>query len=95
MISIGSNGERIAYGIKHYNLDTPADLKDLPVSKEMMGCTCFVISTSKYYMLNSQRKWVEITPFGKITSAGGGGGDVPVEPDEPEYDDVIYEGGLV
>ena len=59
-----------------------------------MGCTCFVISTSKYYMLNSQRKWVEITPFGKVTSTGGGS-DVPVEPDEPEYDDVIYEGGLI
>jgi hypothetical protein len=27
MISIGANGERIAYGIKHYNLDTEADLQ--------------------------------------------------------------------
>lgn len=59
-----------------------------------MGCTCFVISTSKYYMLNSQRQWVEITPFGKATSTGGGS-DVPVEPDEPEHNDVVYEGGLI
>ena len=59
-----------------------------------MGCTCFVISTSKYYMLNSQKQWVEITPFGKVTSTGDGN-DVPVEPDEPEQDDVIYEGGLI
>ena len=29
MISIGSNGQRIAYGIKHYNLDSEADLKKL------------------------------------------------------------------
>ena len=65
MVTIGANGERIAYGIKHYNLDDESDLQKLPTSKEAMGCTCFVISTSKYYMLNSKKKWVEITPFGK------------------------------
>jgi hypothetical protein len=66
MISIGSNGQRIAYGIKHYNLDSEEDLIKLPVYGEKMGCTCFVISTSKYYMLNGKLQWVEITPFGKI-----------------------------
>ena len=47
MITIGANGERIAYGIKHYNLDDESDLQKLPTTKEAMGCTCFVISTSK------------------------------------------------
>ena len=60
MITIGANGKRIAYGIKHYNLDTEEDLQNLPITNEFMGCTCFVISTSKYYMLNSNHKWVEI-----------------------------------
>ena len=46
MISIGSNGQKIAYGIKHYNLDDESDLQKLSTAKEMMGCTCFVISTS-------------------------------------------------
>ena len=91
MISIGSNGNKIAYGIKHYNLDTEQDLINLPTSRETMGCTCFVISTSKYYMLNSSLKWIEITPFGKVVN-GGGGGDTP---DTPSDDDIIYEGGII
>ena len=94
MITIGSNGQKIAYGIKHYNLDTEADLKKLPVVNEKMGCTCFVIETSKYYMLNSNHKWIEITPFGKTVSEGSGGGDIIVPPDESD-DDIIYEGGLI
>jgi hypothetical protein len=99
MITIGANGERIAYGIKHYNLDDESDLQKLPTTKEAMGCTCFIISTSKYYMLNSKKKWVEITPFGKIiNSSGGDSGDTP-GPDEPEIpdinDDIIYDGGII
>lgn len=89
MISIGSNGNQIAYGIKHYNLDTPEDLVKLQVRKEQMGCTCFIISTSQYYMLNSSYKWVEITPFGKEVSPGD-------NPNPPEEDDeIIYEGGVI
>lgn len=90
MITIGANGEKIAYGIKHYNLDTEEDLVNLPVKGERMGATCFVISTSKYYMLNSDYKWVQITPFGQpINSSGGGNnGDSP-------SGDIVYEGGLI
>ena len=93
MITIGANGQRIAYGIKHYNLDDESDLKKLPISKEAMGCTCFVIETSKYYMLNSRLKWVEISPFGKVISNGSGDNDDTL-PDTPE-DDIIYEGGII
>ena len=91
MITIGSNGQKIAYGIKHYNLDTEADLQKIHVNSEVMGCTCFVIETSKYYMLNGQKKWIEITPYGKSVA----GGDDPVGPDAPEGDEVIYEGGII
>lgn len=98
MITIGANGERIAYGIKHYNLDTPADLEKLPTANEFMGCTCFVISTSKYYMLNSDHHWVQIAPFGTSSgsspdSGGNGGGDSGGDDTPPE--DIIYEGGII
>ena len=98
MITISANGQRIAYGIRHYNLDDETDLQKLPTSKEQMGCTCFVISTSKYYMLNSKMKWIEITPFGKVMTSTGGGGDIidPPEDDRPEEDnDIIYDGGQI
>lgn len=46
MISIGANGQKIAYGIKHYNLDTESELSKIQVSNEVMGCTCFIIESS-------------------------------------------------
>ena len=99
MITIGANGRKIHYGIKHYNLDTEQDLVNLPTTNEYTGCTCFVISTSKYYMLNSDNEWIEIQPFGKggNTSSGGGsgGGDIPGEDDNPTQDNVIYDGGWI
>jgi hypothetical protein len=45
-------------------------------------------------MLNSERKWIEITPFGKVVSSGEGG-DIIVPPDLPSDDDIIYEGGII
>lgn len=95
MISIGANGKKISYGIKHYNLDTDEDRQNLPVSNQYMGSTCFVISTSKYYMLNSNLEWIEISPFGTSNSTSGGGGDIIVPPTEDEDDDIIYDGGVV
>ena len=97
MISIGSNGQRIAYGIKHYNLDTEADLVNLQKRNEPMGSTCFIIETSKYYMLNSKFKWIEITPFGKVVSSSTDSdidGDGIPDSEDPSID-VIYEGGHI
>lgn len=97
MITIGANGKKIHYGIKHYNLDTEADLVNLPKTDKYMGCTCFVISTSKYYMLNSDLEWIEIFPFGNGSNSSGGGGDVIIPPgdDDEELGDIIYDGGVV
>jgi hypothetical protein len=86
MITIGAKGQQIAYGIKHYNLDDESDLETLKTRpEEVMGSTCFVISTSKYYMYNSIKQWVEITPYGQVVSSGGTGAT----------DEVIYEGGVI
>lgn len=81
MVNIGSNGNRIAYGIKHFNLDEVVDLADLNKATLTPGSTVFIISTSKYYMLNGQKKWVEINPFslssggsGSNSGSGSGGG---------------------
>ena len=96
MISIGANNHKIAYGIRHYNLDVEADFAELDTWGLPAGCTAFVIETSKHYMLNSQSEWIEITPFGSGSSSSGGssgGGDN--NPDDPTLDDVIYDGGVI
>lgn len=105
MISIGANNHKIAYGIRHYNLDVEADFAELDTWGLPAGCTAFVIETSKHYMLNSQSEWIEITPFGSGSSSSGGssggGGDTPGgdnnpdNPDDPTLDDVIYDGGVI
>ena len=97
MVTIGSNGQRIAYGIKHYNLDTEEDLKRIHTERERMGCTCFVISTSKYYMLNSHKKWVEITPFGNVVSSNGpsDGEDNNNNGIPDVLENIIYDGGTI
>ena len=87
MISIGANGEKIAYGLKHYNVDTFAELQEL--THELMGTTAFVIENSKYYMVNGSKQWKEIRPYG-TGSGGSGGGD---EPDSGK--DIVYDGGGV
>lgn len=99
MITIGSNGQNIAYGIKHYNIDSMDDLAKLNPKAEMMGTTCFVIKTSKYYMVNGEKKWVEITPFGKSSSSGSGDGESDnfpwVDEDGDGIIDLNYDGGEI
>jgi hypothetical protein len=49
-------------------------------------------------MLNSQMRWIEITPFGKVmTSSGGGDIIVPPDDDKPVTpdNDIIYDGGIL
>lgn len=107
MITIGSNGQNIAYGIKHYNIDSMDDLNKLNPKAEIMGTTCFIINTSKYYMVNGEKEWIEITPFGVVSSSNGGsgsnpddnnpsnpgGGNNPSNPDDDNED--IFDGGEV
>ena len=102
MISIGANGNRKAYGIKHYNLDTEVELIKLSPIKLAMGTTAFIIENSKHYMVNGSHEWKEVNPKGN----NPGGGDIPDIDEEVIYDgggvddsttgdDTIYEGGGV
>ena len=107
MITIGANGQKISYGIKHYNLDTATDLEKLNPVREQMGTTCFIIENSKYYMVNGQKEWIEVTPFG-TTSSSNDNGNNPGEgtnPDDGENpgggsnpdgsEDVNWDGGRI
>ncbi len=70
------------YGVKHYYADTYADIAQIPLNDTMPGSTAFVIDTSTYYMLNSEKRWISVN-----LSSGGGSG--------PSSNNVIYEGGGV
>ena len=97
MISIGANRNKKAYGIKHYNLDTEAELSKINVNREIMGTTAFVIETSQRYMLNGAKEWKKIS-----MATSGSGGSIP-DKDliydgggvAPSDDETIYEGGGV
>jgi hypothetical protein len=82
MISIGANRNKKAYGIKHYNLDTEAELSQINVNREVMGTTAFIIETSQRYMLNGSKEWKKIN---SNNNSGGGSGN----------DDFVYDGGGV
>ena len=92
MVNIGSNNHKIAYGIKHFNLDVLADLSSIAVGPLTPGSTVFVIATSKYYMLNGEKKWIEINPYGVGSSTGGDPGDNPGSDDD---DNLNYDGGSI
>lgn len=85
MINIRANGNKAAYGIKHFALDTAADMGELNRTILTPGSTAFIISSSEYYMLNGSRNWIKINP----SSIGGGGSDDPGLPEED------YDGGSI
>ena len=84
MFTIRANGDRTSYGVKHYTLDTIDDLKQLEKKDITSGSTIFIINSSKYYMLNSKKQWVEIFPYNN--SSNGGSGPAPGE---------SYDGGSI
>lgn len=68
--------------VKKFVVDTFNEIYDINISQISPGSTAFVIATSKTYMLNNKRNWIEVQLTG---GTSGGGGD----------DDVIYDGGGV
>lgn len=85
MINIHSTGGRVTYGIKHYDLDTIEDLKALNKNGLTPGSTIFIIASSKYYMLNGSKQWIEINPYCMAGSSGGNSGE----------NNGIYDGGSI
>lgn len=83
MISVYSNNHKVAYGIQHFILDTPDDLLKLNDKIRFPGSTAFIISTSQYYMLNSEKEWVEVNLFNGNSSGSNSGNE----------DDDNYDGG--
>ena len=90
MVTIHSNGNRISYGIKHLDLDTIEDLGRVNKQSLNPGSTAFIINTSKYYMLNGKKAWVEINPYGMGSSGGGSGGGSS----DPESDNNFNGGSI-
>lgn len=94
MITIHTNGDRVAYGIQHFILDTTDDLSTLNKNTTINpGSTIFIIETSKYYMLNGKKSWIEINPYGMINSSNnssGGSGE-----NGGSDSDNIYDGGSI
>ena len=103
MVMIGANGNKIAYGIKHYNVDIESDRLAINTFNLTPGTTVFVIENSKHYMLNGARKWVEIKPYGQGSSSNGGhdGGNMdddssnsnPGDSNNPGSSGGSYDGG--
>ena len=70
MIRLGSNGNNAYYGIKHYNVDTLAELENLNPANETMGTTAFILEGSKYFMVNGAQQWIAIYPYGNAIYHG-------------------------
>ena len=71
--------------VKKFVIDTFNEIYDIDTSQLSPGSTAFDISTSKTYMLNNKRQWIEIS-MGN-TYDGGSSGD--------SGGDIIYDGGGV
>ena len=100
MINIGANGNKIAYGIKHFNVDEFKELEGVNVYNLKPGSTAFIIHTSKMYMLDSDYKWIETTlaTGGGSGSGGSGGGndsDNDGDLDNGETSTPEYDGGSI
>lgn len=91
MYSMTHEHNEHAYGLKHYVVDTEADVATLPsnASTIIPGSTAFVIGTSTTYMLNNQREWVKITVGGSNSGSSDGS-------DTPSADNTyIWDGGSI
>ena len=76
--------------VKKFVIDSLNEIYEIDTSQLSPGSTAFDISSSKTYMLNNKKQWIEV----QIGSSGGG----------TDYDggtpgasggDIIYDGGGV
>lgn len=76
--------------VKKFVIDSFNEIYEIDTSQLSPGSTAFDISSSKTYMLNNKKQWIEV----QIGSSGGGtdyDGGTPGAPGG----DIIYDGGGV
>lgn len=72
--------------VKKFVIDSFNEIYDIDKSQLSPGSTAFDISSSKTYMLNNKKQWIEVQISGGSGSGGGGGGT---------SGEIIYEGGEI
>lgn len=82
-ISIISNSGIKTYGIKHFIVDTEAEVNTVSTDCAP-GSTIFILETSQSYMLNTKHKWISVN----LNSAGGNSSS-----DLDNTDTIIFNGG--
>ncbi len=74
--------------VKKFVIDSFNEIYDIDTSQLSPGSTAFDISSSKTYMLNNKKQWIEVQiGTGSGSGGGGGGGGTSGE--------IIYEGGEI
>lgn len=76
--------------VKKFVIDSFNEIYEIDTSQLSPGSTAFDISSSKTYMLNNKKQWIEV----QIGSSGGGtnyDGGTP----GTSGGDIIYDGGGV
>lgn len=75
--------------VKKFVIDSFNEIYDIDKSQLSPGSTAFDISSSKTYMLNNKKQWIEIKT--------GSGGDTDYDGGSPGQSggDIIYDGGGV
>lgn len=86
MSTIVRNSNKIAYGIKHFVVNTETELKEIPLGNVYSGSTALVLESSARYVLNNRLQWV------KLAASYGSGGSTT-----PDSGDIYVglDGGLV
>lgn len=67
-VRLTNENNHVQYGTVTYTVDNSSELSSVPTN-HTPGSLCFCIETSKLYILNTQRQWIE-----KPQGGGGGGG---------------------
>lgn len=80
MAYITNNGNKIAYGIKQFVVDTAEEIKGIPIlSTVLPGSKVLVTTTSQTFILTPDYQWLPISSGGVIEEGGA----------------IIYDGGNI
>ena len=84
-----SQAGKPVYNLKELVVDTYDDVATIRTADLAVGSTVFVIDTSKYYMLNTQKQWIKV-------NIANGNGNTSGDNDNPDNKyEIVYDGGEV